>query len=251
MASINLPFPGFYESIYSGEIDHAEEMEVEHVLEREREERAPELRLNSDEVYSILRDATDYAKAYDLIARDYVETFSRVVGDELGVELGLVFEEMTSPRYYNFETDRIFATIKDEAVAALFKMSAGNHHTILADVIRSRFTSYDGFHSHYSNDLRDWLSKPVAEWDHNELGTLLIACCKLKEIDYREAVYYDIANGEGFYHAYTNSVAWEKVEADMNELRDDKIAEFKELNPDYVPPPERCPYTLDLFQPNN
>ena len=71
---------------------------------------------------------------------------------------------MDSPREYNFTTDRVYAHIPVNVVLALFARSAAEGHARLRETIRERFTSYDGFHSHYDTTLDTWLERDVTEW---------------------------------------------------------------------------------------
>jgi hypothetical protein len=82
------------------------------------------------------------------------------------------FAEMTSPREYNFTTDRVFCRV---AFADVEKMLGATKPDTLARIIRERFTSRSGFISFYSAEFADWMAKPREKWDANECGTLLIA----------------------------------------------------------------------------
>jgi hypothetical protein len=250
---MNIPFSGFYESKWSGGIDHEEESHAEYEAnEREEGEQShpAELRLSETEIAEILFDVTDYSAAYATIARDYVEAFGTVMGEALDLDLKLTFESMSSPKYYNFETDRIFVNVPLEVVKELFKRSEKDGHKALKQVVHDRHTSRSGFCSWYSNDLADWLEKPVEEWDHNELMTLLGAAFALAEVDNGDEleweVYEAVAYGEGFYHAWSNAVDWAACEERVAELRAEKLEAIHEDDPDFVMPEPRCPYTLEL-----
>ena len=84
MLIANLPFfPGFYESRLSGLVDHAEESHVYNIIEDgSNEGDEPQfheaLRLDENEISSILFDVTDYKKAYLQIAEDYASAFDTV-----------------------------------------------------------------------------------------------------------------------------------------------------------------------------
>lgn len=242
---IQLPFSGFYESLWSGEIDHIAEQEADYFAdERQKEDGIPkELRLSADEVSSILFDVTDYSAAYLDVAKQYVSEFNDIASDDTGVKLSLEWESMSSPREYNFTTDRLFAHIPLEAVEALFALSASEDHKRLRACIVERFTSRSGFSSFYSNDLGDWLEKPVAYWDHNELGTLLMCLVAREDLDMD--IFYAI--GEGFYSAHSDAVDWTKFDEKVQELRDEREAELRADDPDYVAPPIRCDRTIDMF----
>ncbi|NNM74766.1 hypothetical protein [Enterovirga aerilata] len=247
--SIEIPFPGFYHSILSDELDYVEEQEIEYFAEhRQAEEGVPEeLRLDAFEYGDILMRHTDYSVAHERVAKAWVDGFNLVAEEMLGFNPGFVFEETTSPREYNFETDRVFARCPVDTVRKLRAMVDPDR---LAEVMRERHTSRSGFISFYSPDLADW-PDDVTEWDHNQLGTLLRAC--LPEDDRSEEgvtwrVFYAITDDGGFYWDWSEAVDWKAVEAAVNEARDEKLAEIRADDPDYEAPAPRCPYTGDLFR---
>lgn len=262
--TVNIPFAGFYESKWSGGIDREEEIFCENCAresdhETDEMHQPPELRLNERELSEILFRHTSYDIAYKQIARDYVDSFNDAAAEYLELKPGFRFESMTSPREYNFATDRIFCYVRYGVMVKLFRASRAEGHATLAAVIRRRFTSCSGFISHYRNDLDSWLDKPLIEWDHNELGTLLIAALErtgADDSDFEWAIYDSVSDREKFYHAWSESVDWEAFEKARTEARADKLAEladsdpqrWQELggNPDQ-PPVTRCPYTLDMF----
>ncbi len=256
MAIVNLPFDGFYHSLYSEAIDYEESRHIEdrcNESDNETDEcNWPEaLRLNESEMAELFFDATDYRAAYDHVARDYVAAFDYVAGErlELGVKdkrqrydyqasdfvtesyvrpsIRAKFESMDSPREYNFTTDRVYATIPDAIVRHMFKRSKAENHATLAAVIAERFTSCDGFISFYSRHLVDWLEKPFSDWDHNELGTLLIAVVAFDDEMRREL--YDMTFGdEGAYQAWESAVDWEKLDSTIAEKRAEKLSQWLE-----------------------
>lgn len=210
----NVPFAGFYNSWYSQEVDRVEEMEVENMQEQYglTDEQASAL---GDCFWSNVDSAkVDYAKVYEQVAKDYVDAFNENFYEWTEIDLHLTFESMTSPREYNFATDRIFAYISDEVVQTLFD---GVDKVRLSEVIKSRFTSCSGFISRYSNYLPEWLANPVEEWDHNELCTLLLAW--MPE-DYDFDIFYKMAdNQESFYKAWSDNVNWPAVEEFINNMK--------------------------------
>lgn len=255
MRIINIPFDGFYESLYSGEIDHHEEQEAEHYAEREEEEGIPKaLRLDASEFAEVLFECADYRAIHEAIAKSYADAFNNVISEAIGIELGMSFESMTSPRFYNFETDRIFCFIPEASVAALFELSKADGHKALAAVLEGRHKSYSGFHSFYDHDVATWLEKPLADWDHNELCSLLLAAMLRAGIaeDWRESVYYAVVECDGIYHEYEAGLDWPKFAAAVAERRADKRTELEELDPEtfalVVEAERRCADTLDLFK---
>lgn len=313
-ATVKLPFEGFYESLYSGAIDGEEESFIEYRLEEgesdpDYEGYFPEpLRLDAQEMQEILIRVTDYRAAYERIARDYVDAFDYVLGEELGFSvkdkskkynyetkdfeeyeydkpsIRATFESMDSPREYNFTTDRVYADIPLAFMYLFFRKSRAENHSTLATVIKERFTSRDGFLSHYPNRLADWLEKPLSDWDHNELETLLLAAMRLAGIDddsdeLRWRLYESTVGDEGAYQAWESAVDWQKFETMRNEARAEKLQDWIDedieaaavwranhrdayntlaaVDPhlesafDGIPVPYRCPETPDLFSDNH
>lgn len=252
MPSINIPFPGLYHSWLSEELDRAEELEIEHdETEREDGEAAfpAPLRLPGHEIGDALFYAMDYSAAHLYLAKAYTDAFDYWAGEALGFKrsewryswaqkrktriqvdrLGLVFEEMTSPREYNFATDRVFCQISMRTVQALFRMSKAESHSRLEACIKARFTSRDGFISHYSNRLCDWLEKPLSDWDHNELGTLLRA---LLPEDSDESLMWATIEGETAFNALNAGLDWQKFQALKTEKRAELLRAWLDADPE-------------------
>jgi len=149
-------------------------------------------------------------------------------------------------------------------------------------VIAERFTSCSGFISFYSRHLADWLEKPIVDWDHNELGTLLIAAMRaagsdVESDDEMRRELYDMTFGdEGAYQAWESAVDWPKYESKILEARAEKLAAWIEDDKESVLAwrekdlarfdsiiatdpelfrglelpelPYRCPRTIDMFE---
>jgi hypothetical protein len=239
--SFNLPFPEFYDSILSQELDHVESQECEYFEEYRQDEDgiAENQKLTAQEYADILYRHTSYDIAHHAIARRYCEALDHILSERFEFSLRLEFEEMTSPREYNFATDRIFAAAPIKTLAKLFAMSHRDGHKILAAAIKERFTSRSGFISHYRSDLDSWLEKPLRDWDHNETGTLLRACIALTACPHEESlewlVFSSLTDGATFYTAWSESVDWTAVDSDIAELRAEKLADFYLENPEEAP----------------
>lgn len=164
-----IPFQGFYETRLNAALDDEEELYVEDLLTSDENQGHGPLAV-ADAVFF----TSNYSKAFDYIAKEYAEKFAQYV-----LPFKLEFESMTSPREYNFTTDRIFMTISLSDFRWMFRFT---HTNILADIIKETFTSRDGFASFYSNRLDDWMDKPLDMWDHNQVRTVLLAYLKTKEI---------------------------------------------------------------------
>jgi hypothetical protein len=153
-----VPFSGFYNSVHADEIDREIEQQAEY-WQDECGRDLPEFMVN-------LWEGVNYREAYELYAKGYCQAFGWHVLDHDA----LIFDELNSPREYNFTTDRVFAYIPRHVLNDL----AANHvdWSHMAKLVARKFTSRDGFASYYSADLVEW-PHDLGEWDHNQVGTLL------------------------------------------------------------------------------
>lgn len=149
-----VPFSGFYESIHSDEVDRA----LENILTDRETGAVPA----PDFIQEAAWMGIDYPSIYEKYAECYAESLLQWLG------LYGEFESMSSPREYNFGTDRMFVHLTRADVVRIWKNTPRD---IFEESCKERFTSYDGFRSFYSPDWRTW--GKLTEWDHNQLGTLL------------------------------------------------------------------------------
>lgn len=147
---IELPFSGFYESIHDGYLDDAIESHFSYDYDTGEDKELGDdydtARWNADINWQEIQE--NYAKAY-------TEEFGREF------DLDLEFVAMTSPKYYNFSTDRIFANIPIDQIERIRKEAEA--HPEYKEFIRERYTSYDGFSSNFEPDADD------EEWTKAEL----------------------------------------------------------------------------------
>lgn len=148
-----IPFAGFYSSWHDQNLEFALEM----MFSDDSGKPFPEL-LN--EAY----DRVQWHKVYLAYARMYCDQFLHHTG------IKAKYESMESPREYNFTTDRIFVEIEQAEVERLF---AAVDKDTLQKFVEERFTSRSGFISFYEPDFEAW--GDVAEWDYNQVGTLVLA----------------------------------------------------------------------------
>lgn len=228
----SLPWPGFYDSRLSGEIDCHEEREAEYMAERdagtEGDDKQPaHLQLSASDYAELLFHHCDYHKLHGMLAHSYCDAFDSVMGDDLGFDVGIKYESMDSPSYYNFETDRLFAHVPYRVARKLVKLAIGNRKR-LRQVIRDRHESRSGFHSWYASDVSTWADKLLRFYrgdesalDHNELQTVIQAAWP-DACDPDHAIYYLWSeSGGGIYHEYDSAMNWQAFEADIAERRQD------------------------------
>lgn len=97
----------------------------------------------------------------DKIAKLFAEYYVDLLNGALGLDLKLVSQSVSSPREYNFTTDRIFCNVEigdyDKLVNKLIKLAnAPENRNDMAETIRRNHSSCSGFISFMSNDLDEW-----------------------------------------------------------------------------------------------
>ncbi len=143
-----VPFSGFYNTIHSDHLDRQLD------LDEDSELSSAEIEKKSDE--------TDWKAMHIAYSKAYVDQINKMLG------LKLEFIELDSPKFYNFETDRIFAKISAEEVEAL---KARVNVEAMEKLVADHFTSRSGFISHYASSYAEWLE--AGELDHNQICTLI------------------------------------------------------------------------------
>lgn len=194
-----IPFSGFYNSIHDEELDRA----LDDIFQND----------NGD-IYTSLRDKAFDSMNWKNVHTEYAKKYTK--GFATNFEIDLAFSELSSPKYYNFETDRIFCDIEFSEVERVFGLT---NKIQLEKLIKENFTSYDGFHSFYSNELSTWLDTPLKEWDLNQVGTLI-------ECYINQETRFDICKERECLGDYPEDVTNRLVESNIE--NPDKV--FKILN---------------------
>lgn len=154
MISTRIPFSGFYCSIWDDITTQYVELQDE--------------QLDDQSLY----DHMDFRQAHEGIAKCYAAAFAEWLGETTEQPVEYEFEELASPRYYNFETDKIFVRLPEAVLQAVLDDLRAKDNETLVQTFRDYLTSRDGFISAYSSEVP---TKPIGEWDHNELYVLLEA----------------------------------------------------------------------------
>lgn len=178
LQSVKIPFTGFYESDHDYEIDRALELIFETDRDSGGDHAIP------DKVYM---GGVDFSAIHDEYCAAYCEAFAEEFESITGIPLPVTFEEMTSPREYNFTTDRAFCSVPLETLQRLYDESAKEDHASLKAEIEARHSSRSGFISFYSNNFEEWQAKPLEDWDHNEYETLIRAILIMHGEDFDES----------------------------------------------------------------
>ena len=82
----------------------------------------------------------------------------------------ITFQDICHPREYNFRNDVINCIIAFESYEPILDYLA-RYSEEFSEYLRDNYTSCDGFHSYYSNDIADWLDP--ADWGAHKLGAVL------------------------------------------------------------------------------
>lgn len=160
-------FSGFYHTIWSP--DNEERNEAHYI--------ADEYGYDEADVFECLCDVMDY-KAYE---RDVVEQIAEQVEFELhseGYIKELIFEEIKSPRQYNFKNDSANVTfvLTDENVEKI-KQTLLEYEDEFAQFLKGRYTSGPGFISYHSNCVEEWKEEldhyNTLDVDAHKLGSIL------------------------------------------------------------------------------
>lgn len=108
----------------------------------------------------------------DLYQKDYVgEVLTNVVNEyicELGIKA--TYQSFYSPKYYNFSNDSVNVVYEYESLDAL-KVWIHDNIKAVHQELKDRYTSCDGFISHHSTDVQDWIDN--LETDNHKLGAML------------------------------------------------------------------------------
>lgn len=255
---LQLPFDGYYSSVWDSGLDWELESAAENYEESDRETYG-DAGLDASEFCDILSESITWSKCHDALNRVVVNSIQQVLDDELDLKINLSFAGMESPRFYNFSTDRLFAKISRADVAKLVRIVRSDRYATLKKVLDDRHTSYSGFHSYYSNDLAKWLGKPVSQWDHNELESLLLAAAETlanakgkyaargRDL-WTDSVYEVATSCDSLYHEFEAGVDWDKFERLAIERRTAKALEAGVIESPEQVIPARCDETRDMFR---
>jgi hypothetical protein len=163
--NIELPFfPGFYESdLENSDTPYWAIKEELQYYQEECDTPCKELTENDLDF--------DYKGYEEAVREGWVDGFRERMPEMV---LSLENVEMTSPRYYNFETDRLWADVelRDDWMDEMRHFIAYNYDW-LKERIHEDWTSYDGFMSFMENDVDKWEEHLFQEQDGLYISTMI------------------------------------------------------------------------------
>lgn len=153
-----IPFCGTYESELSYEIDNCVERYIEWINEE-----AEDQLIESDVDVNLYNEID-----YDGICKSYTDYFADWVNAILGIQIKLNYLYMSSPKFYNFETDQCHVEVPEKDVEAIWNEIDKDDFAMW---LETRLENRSGFYSYYSNILKDW-DTDVTSWDSNQVALL-------------------------------------------------------------------------------
>lgn len=163
-------FPGFYGTIfeYEGEENDIGEYNMEH-----------ETDLNWDDFN------WNYKDYHNRVAKAFVNRLESELNAIFPVKIE--FQELISPREYNFANDSINVKVELNLKVLLTHIKARKEQA--TKYFKDKYTSYSGFISFHSPDIDNWLNPSyIIQDSKHRIGALLDCLCSI-EID-RDDIYY-------------------------------------------------------------
>lgn len=171
-------FPGFYNTLFEVDI----EGEIDHIND-EREAKGLSEVTSGDIEF-------DYAAANINTAK----LACQYVHNTLDFVNGVKFQEIVSPREYNFTNDSINCEIDLNVKDMLNYLN--DHKEELTEYLKSKYTSRSGFVASHSNDVNDWTWEYIQEKIDHRLGACL-EFIMFNEDDEVEDAMYDYVRSNG------------------------------------------------------
>jgi hypothetical protein len=143
-----IPFVGFYESTFSDAVDS----------------------LYIDDCGDVIDNIpTGEYKAVSLkLVQLYCAGFVEMVGEIVGNNLDISFSRMSSPKFYNYETDTIHVSVSDQSLRTVYDYCISQPD--FAEYVRQRLMPRSGFAPFYPNDIGIW--GDLSDWDAAQCGIL-------------------------------------------------------------------------------
>lgn len=174
-------FPGFYNSFleYSNE-----DSDIEHYNDE------------NGTNYDYDDFEWNYVEYQKRVAKSFVNRLEFELNTFINVRIN--FQEIISPKLYNFSTDSVNVEIKVNLKELIGLIS--DRKDLATQYFKDKYTSCSGFISFHSNDINDWLNIAyIKENEAHRVGSLL-ECLATLEIDSDNITYW--ADDETCYMDY-------------------------------------------------
>ena len=149
-------FRGFYNSIFTPDFNEWDLFNNADLVDK-------------DIVNYCIENAEVPQEYYDEVAKTYLEHIGNYIV-KVVPNIEMKYKELESPKYYNYETDRIIGTCNYNEIKEDIKSVLNKYPNIFDFVVKKHFTSYSGFISFYSNNYKEW---DFDNLDHNQLMAVM------------------------------------------------------------------------------
>ena len=126
---IELPFSGFYHSMHDFYIDNTIECLSDDC--------------NEDSLSAEQVEMIEYKPIFEAVCKHYIQAYNGVFYDEHNIHLDLTFHSMTSPKFYNFETDRLYAEINQETFNQVISLLSDD---AIQSKLKDKYKTRDGYY---------------------------------------------------------------------------------------------------------
>ena len=172
-------FPGFYNTIFEY---NSEDSDIDYFNELRQEKKLAGI---------VEFDNIEFD--YDSYNNDIAKSCCNTLENELSKFISKIeFENVSSPREYNFRNDSINCTytLTNENFNNI-KTFIKNHLKEFEIYLKNTYTNYDGFISFHSNNSNDWkITKKLLKKNTHNIGSILEFICQVKQIT-QKSLYYD------------------------------------------------------------
>ena len=171
-------FPGFYGTLFEAD----ETQEIDHINELREVANMEPVKFDD-----IKFDYKTFEKESAMQAVNFIE---KELNEVLDTNFVITFEELISPREYNFTNDSINVEIKGTAQDfEAVQNYINNNFAAFNKYIKERYSSCSGFISFYTNEGAEFLALSIEE-DNHIFGSLLDFIFENEKIDQEQMYYY-------------------------------------------------------------
>ena len=159
--------------------------------------------LDNDENFSEAQiESFDNTSYENDIAKELCKIFVKQLKENTGIEIAIEYEEVESPKEYNYRNDAIYCTISlDIDFINGLNSFLEIHKTGFTEYLKDHFTSCSGFSSYYFNTFEKWQEKTknFTSFDSVEIASILEYIAIDNDIN-EMSLYYDVIENVSIYN---------------------------------------------------
>lgn len=179
-------FNGFYNTLFENLIDNAAEFAIDDYNEQN----------NTNLVYDDFD--FNFVSIQNEICKDAVSKIEEKL-NEIGINCTIIYENLVSPKYYNFSNDSINIEINFKKFSQVIEILEQNFDSF-TQYIKDNYTSRDGFISSHSSYASDWMEdlREDAKNEAHKVGAVLDFILQEIEEYKDEDLYYELCENAYF-----------------------------------------------------